>query len=87
MKGSIACYCSWLQLATEVDMPSDAQRIQHVKALVDSGYSHRILLSQDMHSKHRLVSVYVTLTCDSFVMHFIYFSVTGASLSKPHTSK
>ena len=36
-------------------MPSDAQRIQMVKLLVESGYKERLFLSQDIHTKHRLV--------------------------------
>ena len=38
-------------------MPSDAQRVQKVKGLVDAGFSHRLLLSHDIHTKHRLVSI------------------------------
>jgi len=38
------------------DMPSDAQRIQKVKLLIDAGYTHRLLLAHDIHTKHRLVS-------------------------------
>lgn len=36
-------------------MPSDAQRIQLVKHLVDAGYSRQVLISQDIHTKHRMV--------------------------------
>ena len=36
-------------------MPSDAQRIQKVKLLYDNGYADRVFLSQDVHTKHRLV--------------------------------
>ena len=48
-----------MQFSKDIDMVSDAQRIQKVKTLVDNGYTHRILLSHDMHSKHRLVSRFV----------------------------
>ena len=44
------------QLNHNVDMPSDAQRIQRVKLLADNGYADRVVIAQDMHSKHRLVS-------------------------------
>ena len=44
-----------VQYSKTTDMPSDAQRIQKVKLLIDKGYGHRILLSQDIHTKHRLV--------------------------------
>ena len=36
-------------------MPSDAQRVQWVKKLVEAGFSHRVLLSHDIGTKHRLV--------------------------------
>ena len=38
-------------------MPSDAQRIQRVKLLVDNGYTDRVVIAQDMHLKHRLVRI------------------------------
>ena len=44
-----------MQFAKEVDMPSDAQRVQWVKKLVEAGFSHRVMLSHDIHTKHRLV--------------------------------
>lgn len=47
--------CSHYQFNTAVDMPSDAQRIQKVKLLVDNGFSNQVLLSHDLHTKHRLV--------------------------------
>ena len=37
-------------------MPSDAQRIQRIKFLVDSGFADKILISHDLHTKIRLVS-------------------------------
>jgi phosphotriesterase-related protein len=46
---------SHYQFVKETDMPSDAQRVQKVKTLVNSGFSHRLLLSHDIHTKHRLV--------------------------------
>lgn len=48
--------CSFYQLHTEFDMPSDAQRMDHIIRLIDEGYEDRILISQDIHTKHRLVS-------------------------------
>ena len=38
-----------------IDMPSDAQRIQKVKTLVEAGYAHRVMLAHDIHTNHRLV--------------------------------
>ena len=37
-------------------MPSDAQRVQKIKTLVEAGFSHRVMLAHDIHTKHRLVS-------------------------------
>lgn len=48
--------CSMYQLGMETDMPSDAQRMQKIVRLVKEGYEDRILMSHDMHTKHRLVS-------------------------------
>ena len=45
-------------MSVSTDMPSDAQRIQKVKLLIEAGYIDRILLAHDSHTKHRLVSVY-----------------------------
>ena len=44
-----------MQFSKEVDMPSDAQRVQWVKKLIDAGFSDKILLSHDIGTKHRLV--------------------------------
>ena len=38
-----------------IDMPSDAQRISLVRHIIEAGFSHRMLISQDIHSKHRMV--------------------------------
>ena len=46
---------SHYQLCADVDMPSDAQRIQRIKTLVKAGFSDKILLSHDIHTRHRLV--------------------------------
>lgn len=47
--------CSFYQLNKEFDMPSDAQRMNHIIRLVHEGYEEKILISQDIHTKHRLV--------------------------------
>uniref|UniRef100_A0A0B7AJ04 Uncharacterized protein n=2 Tax=Arion vulgaris TaxID=1028688 RepID=A0A0B7AJ04_9EUPU len=46
---------SYYQLNEAADMPSDAQRIQTVKILLDEGYEDRLLLSHDIHTKHKLM--------------------------------
>lgn len=47
--------CSMYQLNLEVDMPSDAQRIQKILRLFKEGYDDRVLMSHDIHTKHRLI--------------------------------
>ena len=41
--------------SSSVDFPSDAEKIQKVKLLVDSGHASQVLLSHAIHTKHRLV--------------------------------
>ncbi|XP_034831395.1 phosphotriesterase-related protein [Maniola hyperantus] len=45
---------SYYQLNEDTDMPSDAQRIGMVSQLVKEGKEDRILMSHDIHTKHRL---------------------------------
>ena len=45
------------QLSSAADMPSDAQRIQRIKVLIDNGFADKILISHDIHTKVRLVSL------------------------------
>lgn len=61
---TIGCYCqmdlfgtevSWYQLNPAADMPSDAQRVDRLKLLKDEGRIDQILMSHDIHTKHRLV--------------------------------
>jgi len=46
---------SHYQLKESIDMPSDAQRVQTIKSLVDDGLEDRIVIAHDIHTKHRLV--------------------------------
>jgi len=46
---------SHYQLSEAMDMPSDAQRVKVIKSLVDEGLEDRVLVSHDIHTKHRLV--------------------------------
>lgn len=39
-------------------MPSDAQRIDKIIKLIDNGNQNRVLMSHDIHTKHRLVKFY-----------------------------
>ena len=40
---------------SEIDMPSDAQRLGFIRQLVDAGYGERTVIAQDIFAKHRLV--------------------------------
>ena len=66
---SLGSYCEYdlfgielshYQLQRSVDMISDAQRIQRVKWLIEAGFEDRVLISQDIHTKHRLVMTAVS---------------------------
>ena len=56
------CYLEWDLFGNEgsyyplaeLDMPSDAQRLGFIKGAADAGYSDRIVMGQDICTKHRL---------------------------------
>jgi len=37
-----------------IDMPCDSQRIMQIKYLIDQGYEDKIVISHDVHTRHRL---------------------------------
>ncbi|KAL5285020.1 PTER family protein [Megaselia abdita] len=47
--------CSYYQLNSTIDMPSDAQRINNFVKLVEEGFEDKLLIAHDIHTKHRLV--------------------------------
>ena len=57
------CYLEWDLFGNEgsyyplaeIDMPSDAQRLDYIKRVADAGYSDKIVIGQDIATKHRLV--------------------------------
>ena len=58
------CYLEWdlfgnegsyYPRAPEVDMPSDAQRLDFIKRIADAGYADRVVIAQDIFTKHRLI--------------------------------
>ena len=57
------CYLEWDLFGNEgsyyplaeIDMPSDAQRLDFIKRASDAGFSNRIVVGQDIFTKHRLV--------------------------------
>ena len=56
------CYLEWDLFGNEgsyyplaeIDMPSDAQRMGFIKRIADAGYSGKIVIGQDICTKHRL---------------------------------
>lgn len=58
------CYLEWDLFGNEgsyyplaeIDMPSDAQRLDSIKHAANAGYSDRIVIGQDICMKHRLIS-------------------------------
>ena len=57
------CYLEWDLFGNEgsyyplaeIDMPSDAQRLDFVRGIADAGYAARIVIGHDIATKHRLV--------------------------------
>ncbi|EDW13957.1 phosphotriesterase-related protein [Drosophila mojavensis] len=47
---------SYYQLNATVDMISDGQRIENIMKLINEGLVDRLLMSHDIHTKHRLTS-------------------------------
>ncbi|CAG4946587.1 unnamed protein product [Parnassius apollo] len=47
---------SFYQLNETFDMPSDSQRMEKIQALIKEGREDRILMSHDIHTKHRLIN-------------------------------
>ena len=58
------CYLEWDLFGNEgsyypqaeIDMPSDAQRLDLIKRIVDEGYGDRVVIAHDVFTKHRLVT-------------------------------
>ena len=56
------CYLEWDLFGSEgsyyplanIDMPSDAQRLDFIKRIVDAGYADKIVIGQDICTNHRL---------------------------------
>lgn len=59
--------CSFYQLNPSVDMLSDAQRVKRIALLKKEEKLNRVLMSHDIHTKHRLV--YASLVF--FISHLI----------------
>ena len=61
------CYCqfdlfgienSYYQIKPSLDFPNDALRIALIQKLIDEKFEDNILVSHDIHTKHRLVSYF-----------------------------
>lgn len=64
---------SYYQLNPSADMPSDAQRVDRLKTLAEHGKLDKILVSHDIHTKHRLVSCLFSLKIPKHkIFHFFY---------------
>ena len=56
------CYLEWDLFGSEgsyyplanIDMPSDAQRLDFIKRVVDAGYADKVVIAQDICTNHRL---------------------------------
>lgn len=48
---------SHYQANEDIDFPSDCERIQRIKALIDGGYLDRVVIAHDIHTRHRLVRI------------------------------
>lgn len=56
------CYLEWDLFGSEgsyyplanIDMPSDAQRLDFIKLIVDAGYADKVVIGQDICTNHRL---------------------------------
>lgn len=49
--------CSFYQLNPSLDMLSDAQRVDKIARLISEGRADHLLMSHDIHTKHRLVGI------------------------------
>ena len=47
---------TYYELHDELDMPSDADRINRLKLLIDAGFGEKLLVAQDIHTKQRLMA-------------------------------
>lgn len=64
---------SYYQLNSSVDMISDGQRIENIMKLINEGLVDRLLMSHDIHTKHRLVR---------HIMSWVYLcAITTCSIS------
>lgn len=51
--------CSFYQLDEKINMPSDAQRLDRINWIKQDNGVDKILMSHDIHTKHRLVNLFI----------------------------
>lgn len=64
--------CSFYQLNPQTDMLSDAQRIKYIARLKMEKSLNRVLMSHDIHTKHRLVRTFSFLNLFLNICIYIY---------------
>ena len=50
---------SYYQIKSTIDFPSDAQRIAMIQSLIGDKFEDKILMAHDIHTKHRLVIIWI----------------------------
>ena len=64
--------CSYYQMNESFDMPSDGQRMNKIVELVKAGCEDKILMSHDIHTKHRLVKFLITTALTQVILNIWY---------------
>lgn len=59
------------QLEPKAHMPTDHERIAWVQRLIKEGLVDRILLSHDIHTKHRLVNILLFIILNMLLLVFL----------------
>lgn len=62
---------SHYEVCDDIDMPSDSERVKKLKMFKDNGYLDKLLISQDIHTKHRLV-IYCEMGLNNNVINSIF---------------
>ena len=60
---------SYYQIKPSIDFFSDAQRLGLIEGLISNKFEDKILMSHDIHTKHRLVRAPYSNHCYIFIMN------------------
>ena len=72
-------------MAEEIDFPSDAQRMDRIGHLINNGFEDKVLIAQDIHTKHRLViNLVYSLTVVSLYLELKDINATGKETVDGH---